>query len=128
MALKVNSGAWTSAQVENQSQRDALRDAFFSQAGVTRQSSLRDVFVSPAARITKTMELLNAAQSPRIDDENLAPIAARAALELAAIGLSIPVLPNIMETKPLGLTALAPEVLKSFFETDAETALDKALF
>lgn len=128
MALKVTSGAWSDAAKENQQQRDALRRAFFAQAGVPVAGSLRDVFLSPANRITNVVSLARHVLSPRIDDANLTA-AAKASLQAAeAIGLAVPVLPQHFDSRPHSIAAHSPEVLRSFFSEDQETGLEMAMF
>ncbi|NVK13222.1 MAG: hypothetical protein HWE35_03485 [Rhodobacteraceae bacterium] len=128
MALKVTSGAWSDAAKENQQQRDALRRAFFSQAGVPVAASLRQVFLSPASRITNAASLAQHVLSPRIEDANL-PAAATAALQAAeAVGLAVPALPQHFDIRPHSIAAHSPEVLRSFFTEDQETGLEMAMF
>ena len=128
MALKVTSGAWSDAAKANQQQRDALRRAFFAQAGVPVAASLREVFLSPASRITNAASLAQHVLSPLIEDANL-PAAATAALQAAeAIGLAVPALPQHFDSRPHSIAAHSPEVLRSFFAEDQETGLETAMF
>ena len=128
MALKTTSGAWTAAWEENRMQRNAAREAFFTAAGFKPATSLRDIQLSPATRITRLLNLAQIAASPRIEGAGLAEIAQQAALQMALVGLAVPNVALHVELRPLGLSAFAPENLKSFFETDQETALERSLF
>ncbi len=127
MALKTTSGAWNVAAAENQQQRDALRRAFFEQSGVPVAQSLRKVFLSPAARITKVNNLAEHVLTPRIDDSNLADIT-QVALDAAhGVGLAVPTLAQHFDSRPHSISAHAPEVLRSFFLEDHETVLERSL-
>lgn len=103
-------------------------ERFFAQAGVPVAGSLRDVFLSPANRITNVVSLARHVLSPRIDDANLTA-AAKASLQAAeAIGLAVPVLPQHFDSRPHSIAAHSPEVLRSFFSEDQETGLEMAIF
>lgn len=128
MGLKITSGVWSSASEENREQRNAARETFFRESGVQVASSLRDVYMSPAVRITRVMELMTKSIAPRIEDTDLPVIAVLAQAALAETGLAVPSMPTHFDSRPLGVSALAPEVLNSFFETDAATALERSLF
>lgn len=128
MALKMTSGSWNGAQGENQAQRDAERDRFFGESGAKVASSMGDVFLPPAARINRVMEVMGHTISPRIDDENLAYITTIAQSQLALSGLCVPCLASHFESRPRSLKATAPEVLRSFFSGVLPTTLDRSLF
>lgn len=128
MALKITSGGWTSASDENRAQRDALRQAFFAEAGIAPVKSLREVNIGPEARTTQALALVAAAENNRIGDANLDHIATIAQASLLAAGLGIPSLLRSSESSSLGIVALAPEVLQRFFKTDHRSAFDRSLF
>ncbi|MQQ10283.1 hypothetical protein GFB49_17585 [Epibacterium sp. SM1979] len=128
MALKIASGSWDNAADQSRSQRDSLRQAFFAQAGIEPANSLRQIFLSPTKRISRIAEISNHSVSPRIDDPSLTQITNEALKALAVTGLSVPALAGHSETQPLSRSAMAPEVLRSFFSDQDETSLDQSLF
>lgn len=128
MALKPTSGSWNSAQDENRGQRDALREAFFAQAGVKVTASMRDVHLRPATRIRKLGEVMQVTLSPRIDDKHLAKITGIAQTHMVATGLCVPALGLMPESRSKSIKAFAPEVLRSFFTGEKDTTLDRSLF
>lgn len=128
MALKITSGGWLSASDENRAQRDALRQAFFAQAGVAPAKSLREVNIGQAERASNVLPLGVTPNANRIGDANLDHISAVAQAALIAAGLGVPSLPQRPETSSLGIVALAPEVLQRFFVTDHHSAFDRSLF
>lgn len=128
MALKITSGGWTSASDENREQRDALRQAFFAEAGITPAKSLRAVNISPEVRTAQALALVAAATTNRIGDANLDQITSVAQAALIAAGLGVPSSSQAPESSSLGVMALAPEVLQRFFKTDHRSAFDRSLF
>ena len=128
MALKMTSGSWNSAADQNRSQRDSLRQEFFAQTGVQPANSLRQIFLSPAQRISRIVELSQHCASPRVDAPSLSQITNAAMQAMALSGLSVPSVPGFSETRPLARSAVAPEVLRSFFLDQDETSLDQSLF
>ena len=128
MALKVTSGAWVSASQENKVQRDGARKAFFADAGVQPQRTLRDLHIPLASRLGKVHEQIGHVDSNRIGDAGLTECAELAKAMLALGGLGIASVPMGVEHRTFGLAGLSPEVLKRFFVTDQETSLEKSLF
>ena len=128
MALKITSGGWLSASDENRAQRDALRQAFFAQAGIAPARSLRDVNIGPERRTGQAMALVASAATNRIGDANLDAITAITQAEMLATGLGMHPLVRRPESSSLGIVALAPEVLQRFFVTDHHSAFDRSLF
>ena len=129
MALKLTSWAWRSASGENRSQRDALRRQFFADAGITPAKSLREVYRTRGSRPASIAAQMATVKDNRLGDADLAAAAAAAESAMAAVGLGIPSLPvGRAERQPLGRMGLAPEVLKKFFLTDQETALERSIF
>ncbi len=127
MALKVTSPAWSTAGEENRLQRDEARDAFFAQAGVKPAKSLRNIFLDPSARAAQFKKTLKEAQKNRIGESSLDDITSIALEALAFTGLGTPSLVGLLHTQPFGILALSPEVLKAFFVSDHETALEISL-
>jgi hypothetical protein len=128
MALKVTSGAWVTAAKENQQQRDSHREEFFAQAGIKPAASLREVYLPLARRLALLQTQIGEAKADRIGDPTMVEAAGLAEQALLAVGLGTPSLPTAAELQPQGILALSPEVLKRFFLTDQETALERSLF
>lgn len=124
MALKITSGQWISAGRENRNQRNTKREQFFREAGVTPASSLRDIHVSGATRLSKVIALFGHASGDRIDDPNLKAIAGLMAAEIGQLGLSAPSVTPLQELKSLGVIGFSPDVLKAFFSADHITTLE----
>ena len=127
MGIKLTSGAWMSANNENVEQRNTARDAFFDRVGVRRASSIRQVYIAPAARVPRALALLEQAASPRMEGDGLGEIAQQSALVLAGLGLGVPVVGQAYESRPLSISALSPEVLTAFFDVDFLATLEKSL-
>lgn len=128
MALKMTAGSWTSAQRENRSQRDTEREKFFSEAGVSPAKSLREVYLSPEKRVGQFAKALGMAGQNRIGDPNLGHITTIAALSLGGYGMTGRSLAGLLDTQPLGIVSLSPEVLQNFFITAPDSTLRKSLF
>jgi len=127
MALKVTSHAWSAAGEENRVQRNQARNAFFAQAGVKPAKSLRNIFSEPEKRKKQFEKVLQEAQKNKIGESSLDDIASIATAALALTGLGTPSLSGLVNTQPLGILALSPEVLKAFFSADHDTALETSL-
>lgn len=127
MALKITSGEWIAAQVENREQRNAKRSETFAATSLKPAASMRDVHVPPPVRVTRVEALFDPAAGNRIGDEGLKEASALAASALAQVGLGR-VSADLLEHQTWGILALSPEVLKAFFLSDHDTPLERSMF
>ena len=127
MALKVTSQAWSIAGEENRAQRDTARTAFFAQAGVKPAKSMRHIFSKPEARAKQFKKAMEAAQENRVGEKSLDDITLAASAALDLTGLGVPSLSGLVHTRPLGILALSPEVLKVFFSSEHDTSLELSI-
>lgn len=128
MALKITSGGWIAAQIENREQRNAERSKAFAATGLARAASLRDVHVPLPARAARIEALFAPASGNRIGDEGLREASVLAASALAQVGLGRPASTVPFEHQTWGILALSPEVLKAFFLSDHDTPLERSMF
>lgn len=127
MALKVTSQAWVIAGEENRAQRNTARAAFFAQAGVKPAKSMRHIFSKPDARAAQFKKAMQAAQKNKVGEKSLDDITLVANAALTLAGLGIPSLSGLIHSQPLGILAVSPEVLKMFFATEHDTALELSI-
>lgn len=127
MALNPTSAKWKTASSENRDQRNVLRDAFFAQSGIKPATSLRNIFLDHKARKSQFEKALTMASENRIGDSHLTAINDAANIAYQITGLGVPSLMGNFDTRPLGILAMSPEVLKAFFEVDHDTALERSM-
>lgn len=127
MALKMTGGAWIAANDENRGQRDHLRKAFFSEAGLKPVSSLREVSLPGHVRLERTLALFEEASAKRINSaDSLEPVISQMKAEIASLGLAAPEVMQGLQSQPLGLLGFSPETFKTFFDVDLETTFARS--
>jgi len=124
--LKFWAGGWDAAEQENQELRDARREQFWAEIGVTPSTETKDIDIDPANRVATLQALANRTATGREQDAQLKATAQLAVVTVAGISLgSFSPTGSIMKMLPWG--ELHPYSYEAFFNIWHITAYELSL-